>query len=102
MGSRFQLGWRGLTFLAMRSATGADTGRSLVPYGGWHGYISLTETDSNLADEKAWETGVTYDWGGTTFERFKIPGLWTSLLYSESFGITARSPRTSPSARDAR
>jgi hypothetical protein len=88
VGSRFQLGWRGLTFLAMGSATWGDTGvRS--PYGGWLGYISLAETDPNLANEKAWETGFTYDWGGTTFEKFKVPGLWTSLLYSESFGIQA-------------
>jgi hypothetical protein len=88
VGSRFQLGWRGLTFLAMGTVTGGDTGvRS--PYGGWLGYISLNETDPNLANEKAWETGFTYDWGGTTFEKFKVPGLWTSLLYSESFGIQA-------------
>ena len=59
------------------------------PYGGWLGYISLAETDPNLANEKAWETGFTYDWGGTTFEKFKVPGLWSSLLYSESFGIKA-------------
>ena len=89
VGSRFQLGWRGFGFLAMMSATGGDSGvRS--PYGGWQGYISLIETDFNLANEKAWETGVTYDWGGTTFERFKIPGLWTSLLYAEGFGIKAQ------------
>jgi hypothetical protein len=61
----------------------------LVPYGGWQGYISLIETDFNLANEKAWEIGVTYDWGGTTFPNFKIPGLWNSLLYAEGFGIKA-------------
>src|SRR5499426_3891733 len=73
VGSRFQLGWRGLTFLAMGSVTGGDTGvRS--PYGGWLGYISLNGTDPNLANEKAWETGFTYDWGGTTFQTFKVPG----------------------------
>src|SRR5262245_22583947 len=88
VGSRFHLGWRGLTFLAMGSVTGGDTGvRS--PYGGWLGYISLNTTNPNLANEKAWETGFTYDWGGPTFEKFKVPGLWSSLLYAESFDIHA-------------
>src|SRR5262245_30688961 len=87
--SRAELGWRGLTFLAMMSATGPNSG-VLVPYGGWQGYVSLAETDFNLANEKAWETGVTYDWGGTTFKDFKIPGLWNSLLYAEGFSIKAQ------------
>ncbi len=89
VGARAELGWRGLTFLAMMSATGPNSG-VLVPYGGWVGYISLIETDFNLANEKAWETGVTYDWGGTTFKDFKIPGLWTSILYAEGFDIRAQ------------
>jgi hypothetical protein len=87
-GARAEVGWRGLTFLAMMSATGADAGiRS--PYGGWPGYISLLETDFNLANEKAWEIGVTYDWGGTTFKALRVPGLWTSLLYAEGFSVKA-------------
>ena len=66
-GGRIQVGWRELTFLAMGSVTGDDAGiRS--PYGGFRGYISLAETDPNLANEKAWEAGVTYDWGGKTFD----------------------------------
>ena len=43
---------------------------------------------ANLAGEKAWEAGFTYDWGGKT-SILRVPGLWTSLLYSESWGITA-------------
>src|SRR5262245_25771578 len=84
-----EVGWRGFGFLAMMSATSPSSG-VLVPYGGWQGYISLIETDFNLANEKAWETGVTYDWGGTTFKNFKIPGLWNSLLYAEGFSIKAQ------------
>jgi hypothetical protein len=87
-GALAEVGWRGFGFLAMMSATGPNSG-VLVPYGGWQGYISLIETDFNLANEKAWEIGVTYDWGGTTFPNFKIPGLWNSLLYAEGFGIKA-------------
>ena len=60
------------------------------PYGGWQGYISLIETDFNLANEKAWEVGITYDWGGTTFPAFRVPGLSTSLLYAEGFDIKAQ------------
>jgi len=89
VGARAELGWRGLTFLAMMSVTGPNSG-VLAPYGGWVGYISLIETDFNLANEKAWETGFTYDWGGTTFKNFKIPGLWTSILYAEGFDIRAQ------------
>ena len=87
-GGRIQVGWRELTFLAMGSVTGDDAGiRS--PYGGFRGYISLAETDPNLAGEKAWEAGIIYDWGGKT-SILRIPGLWTSLLYSESWDITAK------------
>ena len=86
-GGRIQVGWRELTFLAMGSVTGDDAGMR-SPYGGFRGYISLAETDPNLAGEKAWEAGFTYDWGGKT-SILRVPGLWTSLLYSESWGITA-------------
>jgi outer membrane porin, OprD family len=89
VGARTEVGWRGLAFLAMMSATGADAGiRS--PYGAWPGYISLLETDFNLANEKAWEVGVTFDWGKSTFEAVKVPGLWMSLLYAEGFDIKAQ------------
>jgi hypothetical protein len=87
--ARAEVGWRGLALVAMMSATGPNSG-VLVPYGGWQGYVSLAETDFNLANEKAWEVGATYDWGGTTFKNFKIPGLWQSLLYAEGFGIKAQ------------
>src|SRR5215831_18149902 len=61
VGSRFEIGWKGLTFLAMMSATGSEVGvRS--PYGVWRGYRSLLATDFNLANEKAWEVGFTHDW----------------------------------------
>jgi hypothetical protein len=89
VGARTEVGWRELAFLAMMSATGADAGiRS--PYGAWPGYISLLETDFNLANEKAWEVGVTYDWGESTFEAVRFRGLWTSLLYAEGFDIKAQ------------
>ncbi len=87
-GGRIQVGWRELTFLAMGSVTGDDAGMR-SPYGGFRGYISLAETDPNLAGEKAWEAGFTYDWGGKT-SILRVPGLWTSLLYSESWDITAK------------
>ncbi|HYB43684.1 MAG TPA: OprD family outer membrane porin [Candidatus Methylomirabilis sp.] len=89
VGSRIDVGWRGLTFVAMMSATGETSGL-LKPYGATPGYVSLLETDFNLANEKAWETGFTFDWSGTTFPSFKIPGLWTSLLYAEGFDIHAQ------------
>jgi len=88
VGALAEVGWRGLAFLAMMSATGPNSGLR-TPYGGWVGYISLIETDFNLANEKAWEIGLTYDWGGKTFSSFRIPGLWTSLLYAEGFDIKA-------------
>ena len=98
MGARVEVGWRGLTFLAMMSATGADAGiRS--PYGAFPGYISLIETDFNLANEKAWETGFTYDWGGTTFPALRVPGLWTSILYAEGFSIKAQAQNVSVGKR---
>jgi hypothetical protein len=53
-------------------------------------YISLLETDFNLANEKAWEIGATFDWGKSTSEAVKVPGLWTSFLYAEGFDGTAR------------
>jgi hypothetical protein len=88
VGARAEVGWRGLAFLAMGSATGSDAGiRS--PYGAWPGYISLLAADFNLANEKAWEVGVTFDWGESTFEAVKVPGLWMSLLYAEGFNIKA-------------
>jgi hypothetical protein len=89
VGALTEVGWRGLAFRAMMSATGPDSGiRS--PYGGWQGYISLIETDFNLANEKAWEIGLIYDWGGKTFPSFRIPGLTTTLLYAEGFDIKAQ------------
>jgi hypothetical protein len=98
VGARVEVGWRGLTFLAMMSATGADAGiRS--PYGAFPGYISLIETDFNLANEKAWETGFTYDWGGTTLPALRVPGLWTSILYAEGFSIKAQAQNVSVGKR---
>jgi hypothetical protein len=61
--------------------------------------VSLLETDFNLANEKAWETGITFDWGGTTFPSFKIPGLWSSLLYAEGFDIKALAQNVSVGKR---
>jgi hypothetical protein len=87
-GARVQLGWRELTFVAMGSVTGDDAGIR-APYGGWRGYISLAETDPNFAGEKAWEAGILYDWGGKT-SILRVPGLWTSLLYSENWDLTAK------------
>jgi hypothetical protein len=81
--------WRGITFMAMMSATGSGSG-VLTPYGGWQGYISLIETDFNLANEKAWEIGLTYDWGGKTFASPRISGLRTTILYAEGFDIKAQ------------
>lgn len=89
VGVRGTAGWRGLTFLAMFSQTGSDAGIR-APYGGWRGYISLAETDFNLANERAWEVGIHYDWSVPTFGSFTVPGLWTSLLYAESAGIRAQ------------
>jgi hypothetical protein len=89
VGARAEVGWRGLAFFAMMSATGADAGiRS--PYGGFPGYISLIETDFNLANEKAWEIGVSYDWGKAIVPGLRVPGLWTTLLYAEGFSIKAQ------------
>src|SRR5262245_20342225 len=81
-GALADVGWRGLSFLAAMSATGPNSGIR-TPYGGWQGYVSLIETDFNLANEKAWEIGFTYDWGGPTFPSFRVPGLWSSLLFAQ-------------------
>jgi len=89
VGARAEVGWRGLAFFAMVSATGADAGiRS--PYGAFPGYISLIAADFNLANEKAWEIGASYDGGGTTVPAPRVPGLWTTFLYAEGFSIKAQ------------
>jgi hypothetical protein len=84
--------------MAMMSATGAGSG-VLTPYGGWQGYVSLFAADFNLANEKAWEIGASYDGGGTTVPAPRVPGLWTTLLYAESFSIKAQAQHVSVGKR---
>jgi len=98
VGATVEVGWRGLSLLARMSATGASSGL-LKPYGATPGYVSLLETDFNLANEKAWETGFTYDWSGTTFKALRVPGLWSSLLYAEGFDIKAQAQQVSVGKR---
>jgi len=99
VGSRFEIGWKGLTFLAMMSATGSEVGvRS--PYGGWRGYISLLATDFNLANEKAWEVGFTHDWNNPVVPALHIPGLWTSLLFAQGLDVKAQRQQTGVANRN--
>jgi hypothetical protein len=101
VGARIEVGWRGLGVLGMMSATGPDRGL-LKPYGATPAYVSLISTDFDRANEKAWEVGITYDWGGTTFPALRVPGLFTSLLYGEGFDARSASGRVRlPTLREA-
>jgi hypothetical protein len=87
VGALAEVGWRGFSVLAAMSATGPDAGLR-VPYGAWPGYLALIVTDFDRANEKAWEVGVSYDWGKSTIDALRIPGLTTAILYAE--GTDAR------------
>jgi hypothetical protein len=84
VGALVAVDWRGFGFLAMMSATSADAGLR-KPYGATPAYVSMIINDFDLANQKAWEVGVTYDWGGATFPGFRVPGLATAILYGEGF-----------------
>jgi hypothetical protein len=84
VGALVEVGWRDLRVLAMMSATGPDAGL-LKPYGATPAYVSLIASDFDQANQKAWEIGLVYDWGGRTVPALRAPGLTTSLLYGEGF-----------------
>jgi hypothetical protein len=58
--------------------------------------------DFDQANQKAWEIGVTYDWGGVTFPALRVPGLSTAMFYGEGFDAGGVSTNTtSPKRREA-
>lgn len=85
VGALVEVGWRDLRVLAMMSATGPDAGLR-KPYGATPAYVSLIVNDFDQANQKAWEIGILYDWGGETLPAvLRAPGLTTALLYGEGF-----------------
>jgi hypothetical protein len=101
VGALVEVGWRDLRVLAMMSATGPDAGLR-KPYGATPAYVSLIVNDFDQANQKAWEIGIIYDWGGRTVPALRAPGLTTSLLYGEGFDAQAVSTGASlPKQREA-
>lgn len=88
VGALVEVGWRDLRLLAMMSATGPDAGL-LKPYGATPAYVSLIANDFDQANQRAWEIGIIYGWGGRTVPALRAPGLTTSLLYGEGFDARA-------------
>jgi hypothetical protein len=81
VGAGVRLLWRGLTLGFATHFTG-DESNIRTNFGSWPGYLSLSVTDFNRAEEKAFGVGVKYDFGGTLLP-FQIPGLSIHLLYAQ-------------------
>lgn len=77
-GVKTGVSWYGLQPLIGFTIT--DRSHDIVnPWSSWLGYTSIIEEDSNLAGEKAWIVGLSYD-----FANMGINGLDISLNYTDS------------------
>jgi hypothetical protein len=81
VGAGARVVWRGLSVGFATHFTGSDANIS-SPWGSWPGYLSLQVTDFDRANEKAFGTGVQYDFGGTLLP-FQIPGLSVKAIYGQ-------------------
>ena len=83
VGTGARVVWRGLQLGAAMHFTGADD-NIRTPWGTWPGYLSLSVTDFDRANEKAFGVGLKYDFGGSLLP-FALPGLSTQLIFAAGF-----------------
>jgi len=73
------IGWRDLNLTVGFTVT--DKSHDIVnPWGSWPGYTSIMEEDSDLAGEKAWVIGLSYD-----FTRIGLKGLSAFMNHTQSY-----------------
>ena len=81
VGAGTRVVWRGLSLGFATHFTG-DGDSIRTPWGTWPGYLSLQVTDFDRANEKAFGTGVKYDFSSDLLP-FQIPGLTLQMIYGQ-------------------
>jgi hypothetical protein len=88
LGALIAAGYRGAILKAAFSTTD-DGERIRSPYGAYPGYVSLMQSDFNLAGMDAWLAGVSFD-----FEDVGLNGLSLFANYAEGAGVRDASDDT--------